>query len=238
MAEASQRTNTRSWLTAQAQAWLDARLAASTAARRSLQPIDGKLFEVVVEGPGIHVGLRARGPRLILEEPRDGEPDARLSATPLDALRLAQSQSLSNLKQTDARLEGNIHVAEAFARTLALLSPEAEAELAGWVGDIAAHEIVAAAHALKAFALEVGQTLERDTAEFLREERPVLARSREVEAFVEEVDDIRDAVERAASRLDALVRGPAGRPAGGRQRDSGSGGAPNSPGPGQPAAGD
>lgn len=225
----SQYFNPAGWLAARGQSWIDARLAESTAARQSLEPIEGRRFELMLEGPDVCIGLRVGDGRLILESPGRGEPDARLSATPLDALKLARSQSLSNLKKTDASLEGNIHVAEAFARTLALLSPDPEAELAGWVGDIAAHEIVSAARAVQALVAKAERSFEQDMAEFFREEQPALARPREVEEFVEEVDDIRDAVERAATRLEKLTRARRGSGSGRRPHPTGTGTAATEP---------
>lgn len=202
------------WLAERGQAWLDARLAESTAARESLAPIDGKRFELVLEGPDVHVCFRAERERLILEHAGQARADARLSVSPLDALKLARGQSLSQLKATDARLEGDTQVAETFARTLALLSPDPEAELAGWIGDMAAHEIVSAGRRIGALIVKAERALEQDAAEYFTEERPTLARRWEVDEFVEAVDSLRDAVERAASRLDALERGGS-RPAAG-----------------------
>jgi ubiquinone biosynthesis protein UbiJ len=195
-------------LTAAGQAWLDTRLAESTAARQSLRQIDGKRFELVLEGLDIRIRLHAAGERLLLGDV--GEADARLTATPIDALTLARNQSLADVKKTNAHLEGNVHVAEGFGQTLALLSPNPEAELAGWVGDVAAHEIVAAGRTVLRFIVDAERALERNSAEFLKEEQPTLARPWEVDELIEAIDDVRDAVERAATRLDALERARAG----------------------------
>ena len=50
-----------------------------------------------------------------------------------------------------------------------------------------------------------GRALEQNTAEFLKDERRVLAQPVEVNHFAEEVDRLRDDVERAAKRVDLLT---------------------------------
>ena len=207
------------WLRTPVQRWLDRRVAESTAVRSLLREIDGRCFAVVLEGPDLTVTLLARSGRLHWLPPGTREPDAALIASPFDALVLARSQSLSDLKKTDARLSGNIHLAEQFARLFALLGPEPEAELAGWIGDIAAHEVAQAGRAALRFLRQAASALEQNCAEYLREEQPVIARSWEVDEFADAVDDLRDGVERAVARLDALEvrrqagpRSPAGDP--------------------------
>ena len=74
-----------------------------------------------------------------------------------------------------------------------------------------------AGRSLAGLLLQAERALEQDASEYFIEEQPALARAWEVEEFVDAVDDVRDAVERAATRLDALERTlRAARQAGGR----------------------
>ncbi len=189
------------------QAWIDRRCRESTALRDALAAVAGRHFAIELEGPDLNVLLAATAERLEWLPAGSATPDATLSTRPFDAIALARSQSLTDLKKTDARLNGNIRIAEQFARVLELLTPEPEAELAGWVGDIAAHEIATTGRRVVALIRRTVAALEADSAEFLKEEQPALARPWEVDAFIESVDELRDAVARAEQRLAALERG-------------------------------
>jgi ubiquinone biosynthesis protein UbiJ len=192
------------WLRSRVQHWLDRRLAESTAAREALAEVAGRTFAIRLDGPGIEIKLAADRDRLRWISQDERVADATLVASPFDALTLARGRTLSALKKTDARLDGNIHVAEAFAALLERLSPDPEAELAGWVGDVAAHELAAATRAVAAFIRRAAGALTDDAVEFARDEQHLLAYPWEVAGYIEAVDDLREAVDRADSRLALL----------------------------------
>lgn len=195
------------WLRACVQRWLDRRLAESTAARDALAAVRGRCFAVRLDGPGLEIVLAADEDGLRWITPGDRVADATLVASPFDALALAQSRSLTGLKKTDARLDGNIHVAEGFASLFERLAPDAEAELAGWVGDVAAHEIAGVVRGAAAFTRRAVAALTEDAVEFARDEQALLVHRWEVDEYLEAVDDLREAVDRAASRLSQLESG-------------------------------
>jgi ubiquinone biosynthesis protein UbiJ len=207
---------------------LNERIAQSTAAQSRLDSLQGRRFRIVVVGPDIELllaaerqGLRleagaAGTPGLAAGSPQSGaspgdtaaadRPDATLRASPFDLLALIRAERLSDLKRTEARIEGNLHTAEAFSELLRQIRPELEAELAGWIGDIAAHELASGIGRLTGWGRRAAQALEQDLAEYLKEEQPVLAPPVRVRAFGDEVERLRDDVERAARRLELLER--------------------------------
>ena len=198
------KVDSNSWLRRQLQKWLAGRLAESTAASAALGDLDGHSFALRLTELDTEWVFAVSQSSIELLDPAGVQADVTLTATPLDALALAQSQSLTELKRTDAKLEGNIHLAERFASLFALLAPDPEAELAGWVGPIAAHDMSTAGRAVFAFGRRLAKKFELDMADYLLEEQPALARRDDVEQFNENVDDIRDAVERSAQRVTAL----------------------------------
>lgn len=193
--------------------WLDDRLERSTAGRDRVIELEGKRLGVVVAGTGLTVVVTASGGRLKLQVPSaetNAQPaalddcDAVLAASPLSLIALAGSSALSELKRSDAELSGQLHVAESFADAFALLAPDLEAELADWVGDLAAHQIALTARDIAGWISRAGEALEQNMAEYLQEESPALAQAPEVDRFNDAVDRLRDDVERAAERLDML----------------------------------
>lgn len=81
-------------------------------------------------------------------------------------------------------------------------------------GDIAAERIVQSAAALRHQLRDAALNLSASAAEYLTEERPLLAKPRHVSTFVQQVDTLRDDVARLELRIKALSPNPS--PASGR----------------------
>jgi ubiquinone biosynthesis protein UbiJ len=195
------------------QRWLNRCIDGSAAARELAMRLEGKRLAVHVAGTGQRIDLVARDGGLALEH-AGGEPaDAELVGAPLDLLRLAAAgrDALGRLRETRARLGGDTQVAEQFAEVLRLAKPDPEEALAAWVGDIAAHEAGSIGRALVRFCRNGAAAVALDVGEYLQEEQPVLAARPRLRGFVEDVDRLRDDVERLEQRIAGLERARPGR---------------------------
>lgn len=195
------------------QRWLNKCIGRSAAARAQAARLAGKRFAIVVQGAGQRIDLIGRGGVLEVERAGDETADALLEGTPLDLLRLAAAgpDALGRLKETRARLSGDVHVAEAFVELLRLAQPDMEEELAGWIGDIAAHEIGRFGRGVARFCRDSAAAVATDLGEYLQEERAVLPAAPLARGFSSDVDGVRDAVERLEQRVDRLERARTGR---------------------------
>lgn len=177
----------------------------STAAVDLLEDLQGESFLVHVEGTGLKCALRAEPERLVLDV--DAETaSATLRAAPLDLLRLVGAASISDLRGTRAELTGDLQVAERFGKLLKLAKPDLEEELARFVGDVPAHTLGEAARGVGAWLRRARGALRMNTAEYLQEESRMLPAPLEAQAFYDDVERLRDAVDRAAARLARLER--------------------------------
>lgn len=186
---------------------LNRAIEASSAAAASARELEGRRFTVEVEGLALELTISIVSGRARVQSGASGEADVSVKAPPLELLALLGPQSLGRLRNGTVVLDGDLHTAEAFATLLRRASPDLEAELAGWVGDIAAHALGTRLRGLARWSQRSARALESDIAEFLHEESAVLPRPGEVREFCAEVDRLRDDVERAAARLERLARG-------------------------------
>lgn len=85
------------------------------------------------------------------------------------------------------------------------LSWDAEEDLSRVVGDVAAHRVMSAAKSLDTWAREAALRTTQAAAEYWTEESPLIASRVKVEAFVRDVADLHDAVDRLEKRLDRLA---------------------------------
>ena len=81
-----------------------------------------------------------------------------------------------------------------------------EEDLARFMGDAAAHRVAQAGRSLLDLQTRVAGSVARNLSDYWLEERPLLARRSDVQAFVHDVDALRDDVERLAHRIARLSR--------------------------------
>jgi ubiquinone biosynthesis protein UbiJ len=186
----------------------------SETAQAELKALGGQCLQVNVEGLGITIYITAQPGRLSLRQEHQGRPQATVSGPPLALLRLLGegTPDAASLRTLGIVLDGDQGVAADFSRLLRRARPDLEEELSAVIGDMAAHQIGSAVRAMQVFGARTMRTLRENTSEFLQEESRTVPSRLEVRAFCHDVDQTRDAVERAAARLARLQhrRGGAG----------------------------
>lgn len=130
------------------------------------------------------------------------EADATFRFSPAVALRiLGRDESAFR----DVAVSGDADFAQAIEFVIRHARWDAEEDLARVFGDIAAHRITAGAREVMRLQARAAQSLAHNLADYLVEERAIIVRRREIEAFVREVDTLRDDAERLAQRISRLA---------------------------------
>lgn len=178
---------------------------ASPKARELCAELRGQHLRINVDDLDLSIGLEALGHSLRLFAPVDEDFQAEISGSPLNLLAMTGDSPERLLQSGAVRLRGDPAVLQRFQLLLALLRPDLEEELAHLVGDLPAHQLIRAGQSM----LEAGQrgfdTLARNVSEFLAHERGDLVPRGEAEVFLEEVDQLREAMDRAAARVELLL---------------------------------
>src|SRR5688572_8621208 len=190
---------------------LNRRIAGSSRARAMLDGLDGRSMELRFAATPLRVRVAAASGALTLRPAGDESADAVIEGTPLSFLRLATSDAAKSIRAGGMDVRGDAEIAEGFRRLLEAARPELEEELSRFTGDAAAHYLAGFAREAAAFGRRAGDTLARNAAEYLTEESRDLPARVEVEEFLEDVDRLREAVDRLDARVAALMRpqGPA-----------------------------
>jgi ubiquinone biosynthesis protein UbiJ len=129
------------------------------------------------------------------------QPDA--VAAPAGPAALANLLRPGGLPRA-VELQGDAAFAAAVAGVLEALRWDAEEDLSRLVGDIAARRIVQTSTALLAWPRQAAASLAAAAAEYVTEEQPMLASRAAIDAFVNEVDVVRGAVDRLEKRIERL----------------------------------
>ena len=191
------------------EAALNRALALDPETRDALAPLDGRRVALTVEAPPLALQVRVEGQRLLVGPVETDQPaDLGVRAT-LGGL----ISQLPMFRRDDAspvgrmRLEGDADLARRLQRLAERFDPDWQQPFARVFGDVLGVQIANAfAGALKQ-ARVAGANLAESAAEFVTEEsRDVVARA-ELNAFHDDVDVLRDDVERMAARV-ARLAGP------------------------------
>lgn len=131
------------------------------------------------------------------------EADARchFPLTLLPRLALQDEQALS-----EVHTEGNAALLSELFHLSRNLRWDAAEDLSRFTGDVAAERIVQFAQAKHRHLLGTLRNLSQASAEYLTEERPVLAKPGHISLFIHQVDTLRDDAARLEQRISRLER--------------------------------
>ncbi len=134
-----------------------------------------------------------------------GEPACTLRGTPLGLARMSSTaDSADQLFSGQVEITGDTDLGHRFGNILNSLDIDWEEQLARVSGDLVAHEIGNGARALNRWGRSALENLTMDLQEYLQEEVRLLPTRFEVEAFLEDVDTLRDDEQRLEARIARL----------------------------------
>ncbi|MBD8526332.1 ubiquinone biosynthesis accessory factor UbiJ [Pseudomarimonas arenosa] len=205
----------------------------STSPLRALLPIAGKALEtalnraaaldpamsaelVALQGQSIELALEAPALALRLTVSEDGRLRVGPSEASEPALALKATlggllgQLLPGREQGAAvgrmRISGDAELARRLQKIAGRFDPDFEAAFAAVFGEVLGVQIAKALKAGLQRGRQEARRLAQDVSEYLVEERRDLVGSEEQKAFFDDVDELRDDVERMAARIQRLRR--------------------------------
>lgn len=166
----------------------------------------------------IEFALPAAGLVLAVEFTRDGvrvmpeapaQPEVRVSGAPVALLGALRHVATAQPGQPSGlQVEGDAELLQQFRHMLAQVGFDPEEWLAPLIGGAAAHRLLGGLRRAFSWGRGSARRLADQSAEYLREETYDLARGRDVDAWMNEVDDAREALDRVEARLRRLESGP------------------------------
>lgn len=170
-----------------------------------LREFEGRTVALHVEGPEIVLYLTPSGDGLKVAP--EGEAQTTIRGTPGALFANAVSEE-SRRAAGRIHIEGDANLGQSFEQLFRRLKPDWEEPLAQAFGDVLGPRIATALRQGVDWSRSAGWSLAGQVSEYLREESRLLVTRTEMEEFVREVDNLREAVERLEARLHRLSRGP------------------------------
>jgi ubiquinone biosynthesis protein UbiJ len=191
-------------LTERIQAAIDRNVEGSPRARELLAQLEGKSLVVRMQFTPWRVRLEAQSGRLLVKRAQDEVADAEIAGTPLSLLGMMREPPAEVIRRGDATLTGNSEVAQRFQELALLLRPELEETLAGVIGDVPAYGLGQLLHKALQYGRSSARTAGLNVGEYLAHERRTLVPRAEAAELLAGVDELREATDRIAARVQAL----------------------------------
>ncbi|WP_018984699.1 ubiquinone biosynthesis accessory factor UbiJ [Salinimonas chungwhensis] len=204
-----------SLFTATAETLLNRLIALDEDSAQRLVPLAGKRLSVFIEQLPVGITLVFSTRIDVLAEPhsfedvcvhQDGE--SCFIKTSLDVLpSLTQTSQITRLIRADKlQLQGELSIAQQTAALFQQLDIDWEEQLARYTGDVPAHEAFASAQKFRQQFAAFGRRLQAGLGNALTEEKDIAVSKLAVMHFNDEVDALRDDVQRFEARLSLLEK--------------------------------
>lgn len=172
-----------------------------------LDALAGRIIGVELKGFGTRVTIIPGEQRLQLFGAYEAQPDCLIRGTPFGLARMGlDERKESQLISGEVEIEGDTGLAHAFSAALARLDVDWEEQLARLIGDPFAHQVGNQVRDAGHWGKRTIDSMTANLTEYLQEERRLVPTRYEVEAFLSQVDTLRDDVERIAARIERLTR--------------------------------
>ncbi len=194
-------------LTAALERFVNRYLALDPEIAARLGEFEGKCLHFDCTLPPLSLNCLPRAGAMTLASHCEREPDCRVSGSAFALARLARTdQPTPLLASGEVTIEGDSRLVQRFADVLKQLEVDWEEQASRVLGDFAAHRLGNAVRAFQRWAAGAGESLRRDTTEYLQEESGVLPAPSEIESFIANVDELRLAADRLEARIKRLER--------------------------------
>ena len=169
--------------------------------------LHGRVILIEVTGFGTRIYLIPGTKGIQLYGDYAGEPDCTLRGTPMALARMGASrQKEEQLFSGEVQIEGDTHLAQALGDLVGGLEVDWEEQLSRLVGDGLARQVGDQVRSVGRWGRRTGDAVNSDIKDYLQEEARLLPSRYEILAFLEDVDQVRDDVERLAVRVERLKK--------------------------------
>ena len=188
---------------------LDRIVALDPATRDALRALEGRELAIAIAAPPLAMRLKVRDGRLAVGPDRDAaEADLSVKAT-LGALLAQVLPGRESAPLGQVRISGDAELARRLQQIVRRYEPDIEEAFTRVFGDVVGVQLARALKGAFDWSKRSAETVLRDAAEYLGEESRDLVPKAEMAQFLDEVDELRDGVERLERRV-ARLRGRAG----------------------------
>lgn len=195
--------------------WLDAMinryLSLDPEIAQKISVFEGKVIAIELQGINKKFYLFPQGEKedicIRLSKHYEGEPDTVIKGTPAALFKMGIASDVAPMMlKGEVEISGDMRLGREFKKLLAEMDVDWEENLASLIGDAPAHQLMHVAKQLTHWARKAKHSIAMDISEYLQEESRAVVTGVELEMFYEDVDDLRNDVDRLQARFDVLKK--------------------------------
>jgi len=188
------------------EAGLNRALALDEETRSRLAALEGRRIGIELRDTGLALAITLRDGRLHVGPHWDAATELNLRAAPGSLLAFALRRGEdAPLPPGKVEISGDAELARRVEKLFRGYQPDIEEAFAKTFGDVIGVPIARAVHAAFTWSRDSAQALVRDGAAFLRDETRDLIAPAEMDRFLDDVDGLRERVDRLAARMARLA---------------------------------
>jgi ubiquinone biosynthesis protein UbiJ len=169
-----------------------------------LTKLAGKTIHVELRGLNLDFFIFPSSEGLTIQSESDKNADVTLSGAPFSLMTLFFDKNALPAAHPDILIQGDIGVIHQLADILRSLHIDWEEQLSRILGDVSAHKINYLFNQTQEYAQDRLRTLHANCSEYLQEEIRLLPTATEIIYFMNQIDHLRDDIERLEKRLQRL----------------------------------
>lgn len=171
--------------------------------RAALRPLDGRAVTLKFRHTPLAMRIAVTGDHLAIGPAFVGASALSVSASPATLLALALARGREGaVTPGSVEISGDADLARRLERIATRFAPDFDEAFARVFGDIAGFQIARGVRRALAHVRDSARAFARDAAEYISEESRDVAAKAEVDAFLDDVDALRE----RADRLEARIR--------------------------------
>lgn len=172
-----------------------------------ISELESKVIAVEISGINKTLYFFPHNAGMDISDEYDGEVDTKLKGSPMALLKMGLSKDVAPLMlKGEVEIEGDLRLGRSFKKILAEMDVDWEEYIARVIGDAPAHHLANLTKKIFGWGKQASDDVVADVSEYLQEEsRDVLSKP-ELEMFYQDVDALRNQLDRFQARLDALKK--------------------------------
>ncbi|GMR08676.1 MAG: SCP2 sterol-binding domain-containing protein [Gammaproteobacteria bacterium] len=172
---------------------------------QKLAVLEGNIIAVEIKYTSLVLYLDFQHGNVFIHESLDGEPQARIIASPVALMRLGAGADSSDLMfHGEMEIQGDTDLGQQFKHILEELDIDWEEQISRLAGDALAHRISHSFQQLVRWGKETRDIVALDTAEYLQQESGLLPMKAEIDELLSCIDELRSDTDRLEARIRRL----------------------------------
>ena len=170
-----------------------------------LSALEGKVIAIEITGVNKTLYFFPHQAGMDVSDQYEDEVDTTLKGSPIALLKMSLTKDVAPLMlKGEVEIEGDVRLGRSFKKILSEMDVDWEEYIARMIGDAPAHHLASLTKKIINWGRQSSNDVAADVSEYLQEESRDVVSKPELEMYYEDVDALRNQLDRFQARFEAL----------------------------------